>query len=247
MERNIRIAAIAVSSLDGLVTANYERALRLTEISLAARPDVVVLPEAFAAGYCADDLTPYAENLDSPFLQRFRELSAAGKCLLVVGYLEKAAGGIRNAAAVFECGSLAGVHYKSCLWPDSERPYRDEVSLMLPGDGIEIFDLRPAKTAVMLCYENTFEKNWRRLAGEADLVLSPFNCEGDPQQWIIDGARIAGVPVGWADRTGTVWAGDGYAPNMGTAGIVAASGEIVAASAPGVEAIVVGEVAVSAG
>ena len=50
----LRIATIAVSTVDGMVGCNYHRTLRLGEISLRNNPHIILFPEAFAAGYCGD-------------------------------------------------------------------------------------------------------------------------------------------------------------------------------------------------
>jgi NAD+ synthase (glutamine-hydrolysing) len=239
MSRNVRIAAIAVATIDGLLDANYRRAIRITEIALEMKPDLVLLPEAFAAGYPGGDLAALAETPDSRYLAEFRDLSRRSGVLIALGYLERDGHGIRNAVVIYDAGRTVGCHYKSKLWPDRERPYRDEVSLMVPGDGVEVFDTRFGGMAILICYESGFPELWAGLAGKADFALTPYNCEQDP----IPGAVLkeyrteARIPSAWADRVGMTWAGGRYRPNLGTAGLVDARGNIIASSAPGVEDI----------
>jgi len=246
-EHRVRVAAIAVATVDGMVRENYARALRLGEIALDEEPDIILFPEAFAAGYCGSDLSPYAEALESEFIGSFRTLSGDGGCMVVFGFLMKAEAGLYNACAVFDRAKLLGLHCKSSLWVDEKRPYRDEPSLMLPGKGIEVFDSRFGRFAVLICYENTIPENWDSVAGSVDFVLSPYNCQGDPSKWNIENAGRLSIPSAWADRTGTVFRGEGYGPNLGTAGIVNAAGDVVAESKPGVEAIVVAQMDLAAG
>jgi predicted amidohydrolase len=246
MPRKVRIAAIALATVDGMVQENYARAHRLAEIALDAKPDVVLLPEAFAAGYCATDLTPFAEPPAQPYAGRFAELSRRGGCILTVGYIERSGPRVRNAVVVYDRGDVLGVHAKRSLWPDKERPERDEVTLMEPGKAIEVFDSRLGRFAVVICYENMLDDNWREVAPKVDFILSPYNCEGDPSHNNVRGAKLMGKPSAWADRTGTVYRAKGYAPNPGTAGMIEADGSIVAKSPPGVEQIVVGEITVGA-
>ncbi len=242
MPRTIRIAAIPVATLDGLVESNYARALRLGEIALEAKPDLILFPEAYACGYCGTELLPYAEELEGPFQEALGELSARGNCVVVSGLLEKVAGGVRNTAAVFERGVLRGTHGKTAMWADEKRPYRDEVSLMVPGTELEVFETRAGRFGVLICYENRFPEKWDELAPQVDFILSPYNCEGDPS-FInkVESPRV-GRPSAWACRTGTVYRGpDGWGPNLGTAGLIDAAGNVIACSREGVEEIVTAE------
>ena len=144
--------------------------------------------------------------------------------------------------AIFDRGQLLGRHYKHNLWPDSQRPYRDEPSLMVAGQEIEVFHTRLGRFAILICYENSFAANWEALRGKVDFVLSPYNCQGDPSYQNIGNAKRRAIPSAWADRTGTVYCGDGrYMMNPGTAGLVDADGKTIAQSRSGTERIVVGE------
>jgi predicted amidohydrolase len=113
---------------------------------------------------------------------------------------------------------------------------------MVAGPGIEIFDTRLGRFAILICYENSFAANWDALRGKVDFVLSPYNCQGDPSHNNTANGRRLAIPSAWADRTGTVYCGKGnYAMNSGTAGLVDASGKTMAHSKAGTEKIVVGE------
>lgn len=242
VRKTVRIAAIAVATVDGMVAENYARALRLGEIALSSKPDIILFPEAFAAGYCGTDLRPHAEALDSDDQRRFMDLSRRGDCLVLVGFIEKTRTGVRNTVGLYDRGARLGTHSKRSLWVDKKRPYRDEPALMEPGPALEVFPTRFGRLAVVICYENMLAANWDEIAGKVDFVLSPYNCEGDPSHNNLREAKRLGIPSAWADRTGTVYCGpDSWGPNPGTAGLVDAAGQVIAKSAPGVETIVVGE------
>ena len=247
----IKIAAIALATVDGMVEANYARALRMAEISLKHKPDIILLPEAFAAGYCGKVLADYAEDGErSEQLGKFRRLSAKAGCMVVLGYLEKVESDrrVRNAVVIYDRGAVIGRHYKHSLWVDARRPYRDEPSLMIAGKEIEVFQTRLGRFAVLICYENGLAANWDSLRGKVDYVLSPYNCEGDPSGQNIGNAKRLAIPSAWADRTGTVYCGNNdYMMNPGTAGVVDASGRVVAHSQAGVEVIAVGNIQIKAG
>jgi predicted amidohydrolase len=243
--RKVKIAAIALATVDGMLENNYARGLRMAEISLRDKPDIILLPEAFAAGYGEQALADYGEEVaKSKHLAKFRRLSATAHCMIVLGYLEKVEGDrrLRNATAIYDGGQLLGRHYKHNLWPDSQRPYRDEPSMMVAGKEIEIFHTRLGRFAVLICYENSFATNWDSLRGKVDFVLSPYNCEGDSSRHNVSNAKRLGIPSAWADRTGTVYRGNGgYTVNRGTAGLVGANGKTIVHSQAGIERIVVGE------
>ena len=75
--RKVKIAAIALATVDGMLENNYARGLRMAEISLQYQPDIILLPEAFAAGYCGRALAEFAEEVaTSEHLAKFRRLSA---------------------------------------------------------------------------------------------------------------------------------------------------------------------------
>jgi predicted amidohydrolase len=168
--------------------------------------------------------------------------------MVVLGYLEKVEGDrrVRNAVVVYDRGETIGRHFKHSLWVDARRPYRDEPSLMIAGKEIEVFQTRLGRLAVLICYENMLAANWDELRGKVDYVLSPYNCEGDPAGHNIGNAKRMAIPSAWADRTGTVYCGNDYMMNPGTAGIVDAGGKVIVHSQVGAEVIAVGEIQIKA-
>ncbi|MDR1419610.1 MAG: carbon-nitrogen hydrolase family protein [Treponema sp.] len=238
----IAISAVAIATMDGLFEQNYERAFFLGGLCLAYKPDIILFPETFAGAFDGPDITRYAEDPESKNVQWFRALSARGDCITAIGYMEKTPRGIKNACVIFDRGKLIGVHYKKQLWPDTLRPYRDEPALMLQGESVGIFDTRFGRMGVLICYENEIPENWTALRGKVDFILSPYNCENDPVGRSKQMAANTGVPSAWADRTGTVFQGDHYMPNMGSAGLMDKDGAVIKKSAPGVEDIVIGKI-----
>lgn len=236
--RNNRVLALAVASVDGRPELNYNRAIELLDESVArvgsAPPDIAVLPEAFAAGYCQNDLTEFDETLaESTFLQKLLELSRRYQCMMVIGFLEKAEGALFNSAAILDCGQVIGIHRKSTLWPDNVRPYRDERRLLSSGPGVDVFETRLGRVGVMICYENMVPETWKALASRVDFVLNPYNCEDEPVEHNMSGSRSIGVPSAWANRTGWVYCGQSeLVLNPGTAGITDAQGNVTVKSAP---------------
>jgi predicted amidohydrolase len=192
--RSVTIAAIALATVDGQLASNYLRAMAMTCIAAASRPAIVLLPEAFAAGYCCENLAPYTELRHSPHQQMMAALSRELDCMIVYGWLEAQDKHIRNVATIVDRGHVLRVHAKSSLWPDDDRPWRDERALMQPGDGVAVIPTRFGQVAAMVCYENMLPANWDSLAGRVDLVLSLYNCEDDPVRHNRDAATRLGIP-----------------------------------------------------
>ena len=240
--RYVTIAAIALATVDGQMESNYLRAAAMARCAAVSRPDIILLPEAFAAGYCAHNLTPFAEASDSPYQRMMAMVSQELDCMIVYGWLQASRRGVRNVATAVDRGQVLSVHAKTSLWPDDQRPWRDERVLMDPGEGVSVIPTRFGLIATLICYENMLPANWNALVGRVDLVLSLYNCEDDPTRHNVRAANRLKIPSAWANRTGTVFLGDGrFGHNPGTAGVVNASGEIVAVSTPGVEYIMTGE------
>ena len=84
-------------------------------------------------------------------------------------------------------------------------------------------------------------KPWRRMiCGQMALALAA------PARYDPGNAKRLAIPSAWADRTGTVYCGNDYMMNPGTAGIVDASGRVVAHSQVGAEVVAVGNIQVKA-
>ena len=109
-----------------MLESNYARAVRMVEISLQYKPDIILLPEAFAAATMDDHWPSMARDATSEHLARFRRLSARAHCMIVLGYLEKVEGArrVRNAVAVPIAGnSSAGTTRQPVA--GFRRPYRE--------------------------------------------------------------------------------------------------------------------------
>jgi predicted amidohydrolase len=131
--------------------------------------------------------------------------------------------------------------------PAACRSWRNEGRLLVKGGGIETWRTRAGTFAVYTCSENQMRGGWNQHNGTLDFVISPYNCEDGgteggqrppynfscvpgegmrgcyPQPYCDVYAENAylsrkfGLPSVWADRTGSVYAGSHYIPNLGTA------------------------------
>ncbi|MBI2843205.1 MAG: carbon-nitrogen hydrolase family protein [Armatimonadetes bacterium] len=206
-KRSVRVACLPIRSVSGNLELNYRRAERVIEqiFEKKIKPDIIILPEIFGSGYYpSTDLRPYAEDRDSKYLQRLRGLSKKGDCMIIVGFLLKVENGIKNSAVIYDRGVELGIHSKSSLFVSKTDPRSDEVTLLVPGDGIEVWDTRFGKFAVLLCYENIApEDNWSKVASRVDYILSLYDHGGDPVDINIGKSKQHGKPSAWTNATGT--------------------------------------------
>jgi predicted amidohydrolase len=145
---------------------------------LAARADLVVLPEATARdfGDPGSDLAPYAESLDGPFARRLAEV--AGGSTVVAGLFETAPdaapGGEPSSARPFNTLVVAGAagpaHYRKIHLYDS---FGFKESDSLTAGPVEPVTISVAGWAVglMTCYDLRFPELGRALAAQGAEVL----------------------------------------------------------------------------
>ena len=237
----VRVAAISLSTIDGQPEANYARAFAMCRVASAqAHPRVILLPEAFAAGYCGTDLSPFAEDVPGPTVDTFVALAGETGAIICFGILEKAPKGVYNSAVVVDRTGILGIQRKTHLYYDANRPYRHEAALLLPGQTLDPIDTAIGRVGVLICYESTFPENWRVLALKgARFLLMPYNCEGDSLSVVSHLPAANVIPAVGANRTGTVYQGERWMANMGTAFAMDETGKVLGHTAAGVEDILI--------
>ena len=143
--------------------------------AIAADADLVVLPEAFARdfGPADDDLAPYAETLDGPFVSRLRELAAASGTPILAGLFERD----QDAAALpFSTLVLVGpegvlTRYRKIHLYDWAG-YRESDRLSPGGPAPVVVDLGGFRLGLLNCYDLRFPELARLLVDAgADVLL----------------------------------------------------------------------------
>jgi predicted amidohydrolase len=142
----------------------------------AERPeaDLAVFPELFLSGYdlgrahaCA--IEPYA-----PALDHVRRAAGEAHMAIVVGFVERGAGGaVHNSLAlVDETGALAGLYRKVALF-DRER------DVFAPGDRLVVVPLAGRRVGPLVCFDAEFPELARGLglAGAELLVTAAANMD----------------------------------------------------------------------
>jgi predicted amidohydrolase len=146
--------------------ANGARAAR----ALRERPDVdlAVFPELYLGGYTLRRLDELALEPGTGPLATIAAAAAAARTAVVVGFAERLADGIANAAACFDAdGSLAGVYRKTHL-------FGAEAEAFTAGDEQLVVPLAGVLVAPLICFDIEFPEPARAAArGGAELLVTP--------------------------------------------------------------------------
>ncbi|MDP3967226.1 MAG: carbon-nitrogen hydrolase family protein [Nocardioides sp.] len=146
------------------------------------RPDLVVLPEAFARDFGPPDssLAPYAEDLDGPFGTRLAELAATHDVAVLAGMFERSEDPERpwNTLVLAQPGRRD--HYRKIHLYDSFG-YRESDRLSAGPTSPVVVDVAGFRVGLMTCYDLRFPELARALvdAGAEVLVVPAAWVAGD--------------------------------------------------------------------
>lgn len=247
----MRIACVQVASVDGEIEANRARALSLTERALATNPDMVILPELVTTGYCTNDYTTVAEDLEGVTVRAFADLAASSGACIAVGLVTRTAGGRpQNGSVILGPHGVIGTYAKSHMCVNDD-PRVDESTAFIRGETLGLFDLAGTRVGVMICYDGHHgELPFALVAGGADVLIWLNNRTSMPAWEASAIARFNRVPVAAVNRVGEAGWQPAGAPQRfftGVSAIVDHDGETIAVAHGGEETVVVGHVDIEAG
>jgi predicted amidohydrolase len=146
--------------------ANAARVAR----ALHEHPDVelAVFPELYLGGYTLRRLDELALGPGATPLATVATAAAATRTAVVVGFAERLADGVANAAACFDAdGSLAGVYRKTHL-------FGAEAEAFTAGDEQLVVPLAGVLVAPLICFDIEFPEPARAAArAGAELLVTP--------------------------------------------------------------------------
>jgi|SRR5580700_2311221 predicted amidohydrolase len=230
MNGSLRVAALQLRAHDRSDFANARERIIEEVRRMAARADLLVLPEAtfpaYVLGESAVDETEIAAALD-----RLREIAVASQSVIVVGAAARSDGRVRNGAFAIDAdGSLAGRADKLFLWHFDRRWFA-------PGDRIEPIRTAAGTLGVLVCADGRLPTIARTLVDRGAQLLVM------PTAWVTSGrnpealenvqadllarvrARENGVPFVAANKCGSEL---GMVAYCGKSQVVDGRGEIVA-------------------
>ena len=168
----MKVLSIQMQSTTGQVAANYERAFSLLELSARLyRPEVILLPEAFAAYMAGPDMRQFGEDVPGPNADRFCQYSQRYQAMIMFGLIRKnpRGDGIYNSVVIVDKGQILGIYDKTHLTMNlrpEDRALKNEQEIFLPGDRLGLFDTRFGRIGVLICHDGDYPEVWRCLALE---------------------------------------------------------------------------------
>ncbi len=221
----LRIALAQLDLTVGDVAGNAALVREWSRRAYDLGAQLVAFPEMTLTGYPIEDLV-FRESFRDANL---RELDALARetsdMAVVVGYLDRDAGGPRNAAAFLHGGAVVGTYYKHFL---PNYGVFDERRYFTPGTAVTLYDVGEATVAVTICEDiwqdggtvaaagaagaelvvvvngSPYERGKTRAradlvaqrAREADAVLAYVNTTGGQDELVFDGDSMVVAPSG---------------------------------------------------
>ena len=202
----MRLAMAQLDQRVGDLPANARAILDAVRAARRANAELVVTPELSLCGYPPEDLLLRPAFVDACS----RELAALAAAVedetVVVGFPERSAGALYNAAAVVRAGKVTHVYRKQAL---PNYTVFDEARYFAPGASPCVFEAGGVAVGVVIC-EDIWRPNAAAQARDAGATLivvpngSPYHMRqhADRRAAIEARTRECGLPVVYVNRVG---------------------------------------------
>ncbi len=179
--RKARVVTVCLASRGyPTVEENRKYALKLIDMALRYKPDIICLPEAFTTfsvrGKSKQEL---AEPVPGPTTEAIAKKAKEGNCYIICPIITKREGKIWNSAIVIDrSGDIVGIYDK--VHPVTSSPdYTVFENGVTPGREIPVFDLDFGRIGIQICFDICFPEGWSELAKKgAKLVFWPSAYNG---------------------------------------------------------------------
>jgi NAD+ synthase (glutamine-hydrolysing) len=201
-----------VNARVGDLAANADLVLAWTRRAVEHGAHLVAFPEMVLTGYPVEDLA-LRESFAAASRAQLDALpprladAGCGDAVVVVGYLDRDAGGVRNAAAVLHGGHVAARYFKHHL---PNYGVFDEFRYFSPGNTLPIVTVHGVDVGVVICEDIWQDGGPVAALGKAgcDLVLcingSPYERNKDDvrAELVARRAAEAGAPMAYVNLVG---------------------------------------------
>lgn len=152
--RTLRIALAQINSTVGDLKGNARKIVSFIGKAKKQKADVVAFPELAVTGYPPEDLLLKPRFIDDNIGALNKISAAASGIAAVVGFVDRAKGGLYNAAAIISEGRIRDVYHKILL---PNYGVFDEVRYFRPGKRFPLYTLNGVKVGLNIC-----EDIWHR-------------------------------------------------------------------------------------
>ena len=176
----IRVASICQAGcLYRSVEENRKYVMKLLDLALRQKPDIVCLPEAFTGANVNKPIEEIAESVPGSTTEIVGKKAKASGCYVICPINTKRDGKIWNSAIIIDrSGDVIGVYDK--VHPvTTSSDYTVFEGGVTPGDEVPVFDLDFGRIGIQICFDIGFPESWQELSDKgAKIVFWPSAYNG---------------------------------------------------------------------
>jgi len=168
----IRIASICQGGcFYGSVEENRKHVMKLLDMALLHKPDLVCLPEAFTTTTVNKPIEELAESVPGPTTKIVGKKAKAYQCYVICPIITKRKGKIWNSAVIIDRdGEILGIYDK--VHPvTSSSDYTVFENGVTPGSDVPVFDLDFGRIGIQICFDIGFPESWQELAKKGARIV----------------------------------------------------------------------------
>lgn len=169
--RQVRVASVSLHP-NGTHSAeeSVRQFIQAINKSVAARTDVILLPEGITVVGTGKTYADVAESLPGPTTERLGEVAREKNAYIVAGLFEREGPAIYNTAVLIDRkGNLVGKYRKVYL------PREEIEGGLTPGNDYPVFQTDFGKVGIMICWDVQYADPARALALRgAEMILMPI-------------------------------------------------------------------------
>lgn len=162
------------------VEKNRKYVMRLLDLALRQKPDLVCLPEAFTTvSVTAKSIEEVAETVPGPTTDAVADRAKEHKCYIICPVNTRRGSKAWNSAVVIDrSGDVLGTYDK--VHPvTSSRDYTTFENGVTPGIEVPVFDLDFGRVGIQICFDIGFPESWEKLSQRgARMVFWPSAYNG---------------------------------------------------------------------
>ena len=161
------------------VEENRKHVMKLLDLALRQKPDLVCLPEAFTTVNVDKPVEEAAESIPGPTTEIVGEKAKQAGCYVICPIKTRRNGRIWNSAVIIDrSGEIFGIYDK--VHPvTTSSDYTVFEGGVTPGGEVPVFDLDFGRIGIQICFDIGFPESWQELSDKgAKIVFWPSAYNG---------------------------------------------------------------------